>query len=312
MRKSHRENTVGPWAEQKLQALEDYLCFYSTALKNQSFKFVYIDAFAGSPYSKVRSSRVTSEYSLFEIDDASGKEQEEFIEGSPLRALKFEDFFSQYYFFDRDKTRAKTLAGICDQHTNVSVQIGDCNPLVCDLVPSLKMSNIRGVAFLDPYGAHIEWNTLIELASTKNMEVIINFPVGMAINRLIRKESDDITENGIQQLNKFFGTKKWFDLAYSLGDEDILEFRAMTKNEGVRLILLKFYIERLEKLFGCVASPRLICNTKGSPLYYLIWAGPNPLGLKGAEYILNQGREDEKFNRLRSGSPKPSGQQRLV
>jgi hypothetical protein len=32
MKRSHKQNTVGPWAANKLKALEQYLAFYCTAL----------------------------------------------------------------------------------------------------------------------------------------------------------------------------------------------------------------------------------------------------------------------------------------
>lgn len=35
MKKSHVENTVGPWARQKLDGLEAYLHAYTVALKKQ-------------------------------------------------------------------------------------------------------------------------------------------------------------------------------------------------------------------------------------------------------------------------------------
>jgi len=38
----------GPWTQHKLKILELYLDAYTTALKNQPFKLVYIDAFAGT------------------------------------------------------------------------------------------------------------------------------------------------------------------------------------------------------------------------------------------------------------------------
>jgi three-Cys-motif partner protein len=65
MKKDHRENTVGPWAAAKLDALEAYLRFYGTALRKQPFTRVYIDAFAGACVSKVRGSGVESEPSPF-------------------------------------------------------------------------------------------------------------------------------------------------------------------------------------------------------------------------------------------------------
>jgi len=35
---------------------------------------------------------------------------------------------------------------------------------------------------------------------------------------------------------------------------------------------------------------RLITNTRGNPLYYLIWAGPHPKGLDGANHILGKSK----------------------
>ena len=40
----------GQWTFEKLKILENYLDCYTTALKSQPFKLVYIDAFAGSGY----------------------------------------------------------------------------------------------------------------------------------------------------------------------------------------------------------------------------------------------------------------------
>ncbi len=65
MKKDHRENTVGPWAKKKLDALEAYLKFYCKALSKQPFTRVYIDAFAGSCVAKVRGSIVTTDSGLF-------------------------------------------------------------------------------------------------------------------------------------------------------------------------------------------------------------------------------------------------------
>ena len=50
--------------------------------------------------------------------------------------------------------------------------------------------------------------------------------------------------------------------------------------------LLDWYRERLRQAFGHVSQAQLIRNTRGGRLYYLIWAGPHPAGLLGADYIL--------------------------
>jgi three-Cys-motif partner protein len=292
MKKDHRTSTVGPWAAQKLDALEAYLRYYNTALKNKPFTRVYIDAFAGSPVSKVRGPEAPPEPSPF-FDEAEDFEaQEQFIFGSPIRALNIESGFHRHYFFDRDKSRVKTLNELCETTESVTVKVGDCNLLIRDLAKSLRRRNIRGVAFLDPYGAHLEWETVEALAATGTMEVIINFPVAMAINRLITK-SGNVPKKWDDQLTRCFGTEKWRDIAYDV-DEDLFGQKITRKQGGVADRLLDLYMRRLRALFQYVATPRLIRNTRHAPLYYLIWAGPNKLGLKGADHILKQGEKVKK------------------
>ena len=63
----------GQWTIEKLDILERYLDAYTTALKNQPFRLMYIDAFAG-----------TGEISLRQEDE----DVREFIEGSARRAIK--------------------------------------------------------------------------------------------------------------------------------------------------------------------------------------------------------------------------------
>src|SRR5438309_1595055 len=45
---------VGPWAKEKLDALERYLDFYTKVLKNQPWEAIYIDAYAGGGRAAVR------------------------------------------------------------------------------------------------------------------------------------------------------------------------------------------------------------------------------------------------------------------
>lgn len=288
MKRDHRENTVGPWAAAKLDALEAYLNFYGTALSNQPFTRVYIDAFAGACITKVRGSAPVAGPSPF-FDEPDAAEQEEFILGSPVRALNVQNKFHRYYFFDLDETRADKLCAVAEGRSGVTVQVGDCNPLIRNLAPSLKGRNIRGVAFLDPYGAHLEWATLQALADTGNMEIVINFPLAMAINRLITK-SGDIRESWAAQLTACFGTDEWRTIAYSR-EPDLFGNEVTSKKGDVSERLLDLYVGRLKNLFPFVAKPHLIRNTRNAPLYYLIWAGPNKLGLKGANYILRQGEK---------------------
>jgi three-Cys-motif partner protein len=144
----------------------------------------------------------------------------------------------------------------------------------------------RAVVFLVPFGMHVPWSIIEELAKTKAIEVMINFPLAMAIQRFLTK-SGEISERFQADLDTFFGSQEWRGIVYEkttglFGDR--VEKRL---DAGERL--LAWYRTRLKERFGHVSTPRLIKNTRGNPLYHIIWAGPHEKGLKGANYILSQG-----------------------
>ena len=71
----------GDWTEKKLDAVEEYLKFFTTALKKQNFKLRYIDAFSGSGNVTLKNGVVT--------------------DGSAVRALKYP--FDRYFFIEKNK-----------------------------------------------------------------------------------------------------------------------------------------------------------------------------------------------------------------
>jgi len=114
----------------------------------------------------------------------------------------------------------------------------------------------------------------------------------MAINRLITR-SGNVPERWAAQLTACFGTDEWRKIAYS-HEVDLFGNEITTKKGDVAERLLDLYVRRLQSLFPCVAKPHLIRNTRNAPLYYLLWAGPHKLGLRGADYILGQGEKVKK------------------
>ena len=153
------------------------------------------------------------------------------------------------------------------------------------LASGVDWKHHRAVVFLDPYGMQVPWSTIELLASTKAIEAIINFP-GMAVQRLLTK-SGDIPERWQMLLDAFFGSPDWRQLAYEKSSD--LFGPMVTKVSGAEIKLLQWYRRRLRTIFGHVSTARLIKNTRGNPLYYLIWAGPHKKGLDGAEHILSKG-----------------------
>jgi len=96
---------VGPWAKEKLKALERYLAFYTKVMKNQTqWRTIYIDAFAGGGVAQVRGRRRDGDPTadlLLGIEP----EAQEFIRGSPRVAMDLPDPFSTYVFIDADAAR---------------------------------------------------------------------------------------------------------------------------------------------------------------------------------------------------------------
>lgn len=289
LKKSHVKNTVGPWARQKLDGLEAYLDAYTTALSKQPFDLYYIDAFAGSGKSRLRGYSDEDATTSPFLDEAFDAGEIEFIEGSPRRALGLMRPFKKCFFFDADPVRAQILANIGRDYPGREylVEIGDGNQLIRDLLPRIDSRDTRGVAFLDPYGQHLHWRTIEALAATKRFEVIVNFPLGMAINRLITR-SGDIPANWRADLDACFGSNEWERLVYDdtptlFGDTE----RQKAENAGKRL--LEYYVGRLKGIFGHAATPSLVRNTRGAPIYYMLWAGPHRLCHTIADHILKLG-----------------------
>jgi len=109
------------------------------------------------------------------------------------------------------------------------------------------------LVFLDPFGMQVEWETIASLASTKGVEIFLNFPVGMAIQRLLLNQAEKFTEAQRRRLDDYFGSPDWFDAIYkrrrTLFDEDAHE-KVNASGEA----LLKWYRGRLETVFSHVSK----------------------------------------------------------
>ncbi len=196
------DNTVGPWARDKLDSLGQYLDFFTKVLKNQRYwckGTIYVDAFAGPGHSKVRAKPTGPLGGLLadldvEKDIEFDLEAAEFIAGSPRRALEIANPFDEYAFIERDPGRITELeklrAEFGDRH-RIDIRRGDASTEIEGLLQgNLGRSGYKAVVFLDPFGMHVPWSTIQRLAATRNIEVVINFALGMAIQRLLVRTGD--------------------------------------------------------------------------------------------------------------------------
>ena len=153
----------GPWTEEKLDILEAYLDAYTTALKNQPFKLIYIDAFAGAGQIERRDDK----------GDTIG-----FLRGSTERAIRIQDKpFDELIFIEKDAKRCAELAKLRHRYRdrNITVERGDANRVLRDLRRDWRAC--RGVLFLDPFSIEVEWSTIKRVASLNALDTWILFPV---------------------------------------------------------------------------------------------------------------------------------------
>lgn len=290
MNNPSRPAVVGPWAKEKLEALERYLDYYTTVLKNQRWRTLYVDAFAGGGIAKIRKKAANNLGQAALLDVLSDMEQDEFIRGSPRIALALKNPFDTYVFIDASGARITELKAIKAEYgnsRNIHIRAGLAeDELQWVLGRNISVDTHRGVAFLDPFGAHLGWQSISALAQTKLFEVLVNFPLHMAIARLMKNDAD-IPRAWRAQLDHFFGTPNWTEDVYEQ-QSDLLGGRTGKRADYLDR-LRERYRSQLKVAFGFVSQPKLITNTRNSPLYYLLWAGPHRKGLQGADYILKMG-----------------------
>ena len=291
-----RDMEVGPWAREKLECLRKYLEAYTTILSKQAWckRYFYIDAFAGPGVLKVRDETSDpAQLSLIQAAShaADDPHEREYIAGSPKVALEIARQFTDYIFVEKDEDRIEELSALEEAHrstTRVHIRNKDCNEYLRQFLirSSDRWRQMRGVVFLDPFGMQVPWDTIAALGRTQKIEVFINFPVGMAIQRLLPR-SGEVTKKHREKLNRYFGTTEWFDMVYD--SHDGLLGEQVTKRRKTGDDLVRWYRKRLRGVFGHVSAAREVHSQSGHPLYYLIFAGPNKTGATIANGILKQG-----------------------
>jgi three-Cys-motif partner protein len=280
----------GDWTERKLDVLADYLSAYNTALKNQPFTRVYVDAFAGTGYREKRQ-RQFNLSSLFE--DTQQDESQRFLKGSAKRALEAQPPFDEYIFVESDAGNVRALEKLRQEHKDraaaITIVQGDANDFVQDYCRTENWRSVRAVLFLDPFATEVAWTTLEAVASTEAIDVWILFPL-MAINRLL---AHDPKKACWHRLTAIFGTEEWFERFYRSTKHESIFGKSLKVVEKACDFggISAFYLERLEAIFAGVSQkPRAFRNSRGSPLFQLFFAASNekgaPIALRIADHLL--------------------------
>ena len=153
--------------------------------------------------------------------------------------------------------------------------------------------------FLDPYGMQVNWQTIEAIAKTEAIDLWILFPLGVAVNRLLKRDGV-IRAGRKKRLDAIFGDSQWFEAFYRKDENpDLFSFvESETDEEHVSWKKIanfksigEYYNERLASVFPKVAAnPLPLVSSNNNPLYLLCFAAANPraasTAVKIAEHIL--------------------------
>ena len=149
---------VGDWSRDKHHFLRRYIDAFTKAMKGKWNSLHYIDLFAGAGIERVKSTG--------ELDW-----------GSPLIAAQAAVPFAQLHLCETDRNKHRALTARIERlQLNAKPQIlhGDANSLVSDVIDKIPPRSLS-LAFLDPYGLHLHFATVCELAK-RRVDLIIFFP----------------------------------------------------------------------------------------------------------------------------------------
>jgi three-Cys-motif partner protein len=157
---------VNVWSEIKLEIVEKYGAAYTGAFsRHPRLKKIYVDAFSGAGA---------------HISKSIGSQ----IDGSPARALKISPPFDGFFFIDMNEKKTAHLKSLWGSRGDVHIETGDASQyLTQTLLPTIKYENYnRALCLFDPYGLHLEWQTMQMAGQSRAVDMFLNFPV-MDMNR---------------------------------------------------------------------------------------------------------------------------------
>jgi three-Cys-motif partner protein len=251
---------IGSWSEVKLEILKAYASAYTQALKNQDFQTRYIDGFSGAGL-------------------AQSKSSDQWVETSPLIAMRVEPAFEELHFVDMNPKKLGYLEEISKNDSRVHVHRGDCNVVVPGLVKKHVRYNKmeRALCILDPYDLNLHWETVSSVARTRAADFVINFMI-VAANRGVLWRHREASEHAKEAMTRFWGDTSWEEAAYQ---EERGLFGPIRTKRG-NLAIVEAYSRRLLALTPGlkIGTPFPVKTEGNSDIYYLIFGSMKGLGVK--------------------------------
>src|SRR5205823_2864604 len=133
------------------------------------------------------------------------------------QAMQVTPPFSEYVLVEKSADRATRLEQLKvdfpDIASRISIVNREANTYIADLCANGDWRGSRAVLFLDPFGMQVEWSTITMIARTQAIDMWYLFPLGVAVNRLLRMDGH-ISEAIQARLTNILGAEDWYDAFY--------------------------------------------------------------------------------------------------
>lgn len=240
---------TGLWVRDKNFYVNRYLSIFTRGVgKKWKGNLAYVDLFAGYGRNIIR--QVNKE-----------------VEGSPFLALAHG--FRKYVFVDLPDVLRVLEKRILNHPKRRLVDLipGDCN-VVLDKVLAAVPSRYLTLAFIDPPGIQIRFDSIRRLVHDRKVDLLMTIQFGMAIRMNLRQ----YLRADRAALDDFMGTTKWRD-----------DYRQAASISQIGRHVLDRYMNQLSRLGYRTVRDREIevhSDQRKLFLYVIVLASRHPLGAK--------------------------------
>jgi three-Cys-motif partner protein len=238
--------TVGQWSSDKHYYLSRYMDAFTTSMREKWRGLHYIDLFAGAGIERLKISRALEW-------------------GSPMLATRTRFPFSRLHLCEKSEVKYEALTmRVSRVRSNSQIVCGDANERIDEIIREVPTKGTLSLAFLDPYGLHLEFETLRKLSDIR-ADLIIFFPDHLDA---LRNWEQHYLRDSDSNLDRCLGAGA--DWRSSLDT---------TPTERLAEVLRNLYIEQIRSLGYCEFEHQRI-SMKGHPLYMLIFCSRSKLAAK--------------------------------
>ncbi len=235
---------VGEHSKYKHHFIRRYIDVFTTAMKGKRWSGLhYVDLFAGAGIERLRDSGILEW-------------------GSPMIAAHAPHPFERLHLCERDEKKHDALTRrISLIRPDSQIVTGDANEQASAIVQAIPEKTLS-LCFLDPYGLHIDLQT-IKVLAVKRMDLIVFFPDRVDA---LRNWAAYYLEDPESNLDRCLG--------------DSIDWRTRLREAPPHRqaeVLRDTYIEviRTELKYREIDFER-VATTSGQPLYYLIFCSRDP------------------------------------